>query len=208
MQPGAEVVGSGSVNQAEPMPRSDEQCQTEQPANRAEHQPGQDESCQDDRRGPVDQAEHPRADNNTHPVRQPTTIPVAVARQVEVPLITIREPKLTFTTQEQRGQAEQRSRDQAEQRGSMPAKQTDPNRPGREHTAGCAHRWSQVLGLWSESDKMIEEMIIQAKGGPSAKYMKDGTDIKRMEKRWKAKPTIDNPKAKILETNSNMKNWG
>ena len=29
-------------------------------------------------------------------------------------------------------------------------------------------------------------MIIQAKGGPSAKYRKDGTDIKRMEKRWKA----------------------
>ena len=126
---------SGSV------PRSDEHCRAEQPANRAKHQPGQDESCQDDRRGPVDQAEHPRADNNTHPVRQSTTIPVAVARQVEVPLITIREPKLTFTTQEQRGQAEQRSRDQTEQRGSMPAKQTDPNMPGREHTAGFAHSW-------------------------------------------------------------------
>ena len=63
--------------------------------DRAEQQGWQTET----EKGVVGQAEHPEADNNTFPARQPTTTKVAVLRQVDVPAITIRVLKLTLYTQ-------------------------------------------------------------------------------------------------------------
>ena len=51
-------------------------------------------------RGGLGRAEHPWADNNTHPTRQPTTKQVAVGRQVDVPTITINAQILTSCTQD------------------------------------------------------------------------------------------------------------
>ena len=201
---GAEVGRGGSVSltehgRAEHLPSREgrcqagreEQCQTEQQASLAGHQPGHDRNSQDARRCQGDTAEHPRADNNTHLIRQSTTKPVAVARQVKVPIVTIRGPTLKFTTQDQRCQAEQRSRDQAEQSGSMPTEQQNPNMPDEEQAAGCAQRWSQVLDLWRESDQRIEEMITQAKGETPAWHKKEGEDTKRLEQRWEEMSRTD-----------------
>ena len=123
------------VSRAEHLLRSEEQCQAEQQnqphvqreteddcwggsVNRAEQLLRSEADCQAEQQRRIGQAEHPWADKNTHTVRQPTTIPVAVARQVDVPIITIREQILTLNAQADMDRGEQRKEDQAEQSDS------------------------------------------------------------------------------------------
>ena len=158
------------VSQAEHLLRSEEQCQAEQQnqphvqreteddcwggsVNRAEQLLRSEADCQAEQQRRIGQAEHPWADKNTHTVRQPTTIPVAVARQVDVPIITIREQILTLNAQADMDRGEQRKEDQAEQSDSRTDRQTDGHKPSGEQKVECDLRWGQVLGV-----KMIPKL--------------------------------------------------